>query len=285
MIRTAARIFVVGSVLGGGILGGSVLARQDSTQSQQSSVAKSQQAAPAKAQKASAAKVPQGASSKVAQGSATKSGNAMLQTKKDRASYALGMNFGSGLKAQSSELDSAMVLRGLKDVLAGKTLLTQDQERAALAELQADMQKQTEAKMQQLGEANQKEGESFLAANKTKAGVVTLASGLQYKILKEGTGPKPSASDTVVCNYRGTLVNGKEFDSSYRHGQPASFPVGGVIRGWTEALQLMPVGSKWELFLPSDLAYGQRGAGPDIGPNATLIFEVELLSIQGKGGR
>jgi len=276
---------VVGSVLGGGILGGSVLARQDSTQSQQSSVAKSQQAAPAKAQKASAAKVPQGASSKVAQGSATKSGNAMLQTKKDRASYALGMNFGSGLKAQSSELDSAMVLRGLKDVLAGKTLLTQDQERAALAELQADMQKQTEAKMQQLGEANQKEGESFLAANKTKAGVVTLASGLQYKILKEGTGPKPSASDTVVCNYRGTLVNGKEFDSSYRHGQPASFPVGGVIRGWTEALQLMPVGSKWELFLPSDLAYGQRGAGPDIGPNATLIFEVELLSIQGKGGR
>jgi len=285
VIRTAARIFVVGSVLGGGILGGSVLARQDSTQSQQSSVAKSQQAAPAKAQKASAAKVPQGASSKVAQGSATKSGNAMLQTKKDRASYALGMNFGSGLKAQSSELDSAMVLRGLKDVLAGKTLLTQDQERAALAELQADMQKQTEAKMQQLGEANQKEGESFLAANKTKAGVVTLASGLQYKILKEGTGPKPSASDTVVCNYRGTLVNGKEFDSSYRHGQPASFPVGGVIRGWTEALQLMPVGSKWELFLPSDLAYGQRGAGPDIGPNATLIFEVELLSIQGKGGR
>ena len=276
---------MVGSVLGGGILGGSVLARQDSTQSQQSSVAKSQQAAPAKAQKASAAKVPQGASSKVAQGSATKSGNAMLQTKKDRASYALGMNFGSGLKAQSSELDSAMVLRGLKDVLAGKTLLTQDQERAALAELQADMQKQTEAKMQQLGEANQKEGESFLAANKTKAGVVTLASGLQYKILKEGTGPKPSASDTVVCNYRGTLVNGKEFDSSYRHGQPASFPVGGVIRGWTEALQLMPVGSKWELFLPSDLAYGQRGAGPDIGPNATLIFEVELLSIQGKGGR
>lgn len=276
---------MVGSVLGGGILGGSVLARQDSTRLQQSSVAKSQQAAPAKAQKASAANVPQGDSSKVAQGSATKSGNAMLQTKKDRASYALGMNFGSGLKAQSSELDSAMVLRGLKDVLAGKTLLTQDQERAALAELQADMQKQTEAKMQQLGEANKKEGDAFLAANKTKAGVVTLASGLQYKILQEGTGPKPSASDTVVCNYRGTLVNGKEFDSSYRHGQPASFPVGGVIRGWTEALQLMPVGSKWELFLPSDLAYGQRGAGPDIGPNATLIFEVELLSIQGKGGR
>lgn len=285
VIRMAAKTFVVGAVLFEMMLSASALARQDSTQPQPSPATKSRQATPADVQKAPTAKTQQGTSSKAAQGSATNSANAVLQTKKDRASYALGMNFGSGLKAQSAELDSAMVLRGLKDVLAGKTLLTQDQERAALAELQADMQKQTEAKMQQLGEANKKEGDAFLAANKTKAGVVTLASGLQYKILQEGTGPKPSASDTVVCNYRGTLVNGKEFDSSYRHGQPASFPVGGVIRGWTEALQLMPVGSKWELFLPPDLAYGQRGAGPDIGPNATLIFEVELLSIQGKGGR
>jgi FKBP-type peptidyl-prolyl cis-trans isomerase FklB len=112
--------------------------------------------------------------------------------------------------------------------------------------------------------------------------VVTLPSGLQYKILKEGSGPKPSATDSVSCNYRGTLINGTEFDSSYKRGQPATFQVGGVIKGWTEALQLMPVGSKWQLFIPSDLAYGQRGAGADIGPNATLIFEVELLSIQGK---
>lgn len=113
--------------------------------------------------------------------------------------------------------------------------------------------------------------------------MVTLPSGLQYKVLKEGTGPKPSASDSVVCNYQGTLINGTEFDSSYKRGQPATFPVSGVIKGWTEALQLMPVGSKWQLFIPPNLAYGERGAGADIGPNATLIFEVELMSIQGKG--
>ncbi|HMC32030.1 MAG TPA: FKBP-type peptidyl-prolyl cis-trans isomerase, partial [Candidatus Angelobacter sp.] len=131
-------------------------------------------------------------------------------------------------------------------------------------------------------ENNKKEGDAFLAANKTKPGVVTLPSGLQYKIVKAGTGPKPAATDTVVCNYRGTLIDGKEFDSSYKRGEPATFPVSGVIKGWTEALQLMPVGSKWELYIPPDLAYGARGAGADIGPNATLLFEVELLSIQGK---
>ncbi|PYY03418.1 MAG: hypothetical protein DMG64_08020 [Acidobacteria bacterium] len=124
---------------------------------------------------------------------------------------------------------------------------------------------------------------AFLAANKSKEGVVTLPSGLQYKVLKEGTGPKPSATDSVACNYRGTLINGTEFDSSYKRGQPATFAVNGVIKGWTEALQLMPVGSKWQLFIPADLAYGERGAGADIGPNSTLIFEVELLSIQAKG--
>jgi FKBP-type peptidyl-prolyl cis-trans isomerase FklB len=136
--------------------------------------------------------------------------------------------------------------------------------------------------MQEAGAANKKEGETFLAGNKAKPGIVTLPSGLEYKIEKEGTGPKPTASDSVVCNYRGTLIDGKEFDSSYKRGQPATFPVSGVIKGWTEALQLMPVGSKWQLFVPSDLAYGDRGAGPDIGPGATLVFEVELLSIQEK---
>jgi FKBP-type peptidyl-prolyl cis-trans isomerase FklB len=114
---------------------------------------------------------------------------------------------------------------------------------------------------------------------------VALPDGLQYKILKEGTGPKPTATDTVVCNYRGTLIDGTEFDSSYKRGQPATFPVSGVIKGWTEAVQLMPVGSKWQVFLPADLAYGNRGAGQDIGPNATLIFEVELLSIQNKAAQ
>jgi FKBP-type peptidyl-prolyl cis-trans isomerase FklB len=136
--------------------------------------------------------------------------------------------------------------------------------------------------MQQAGEANKKDGEAFLAANKSKDGVVTLPSGLQYKILTQGTGPKPAASDSVVCNYRGTLLDGTEFDSSYKRGEPATFPVSGVIKGWTEALQLMPVGSKWQLFVPSDLAYGDRAPGPEIGPGSTLIFEVELLSIQDK---
>src|SRR6201996_6499938 len=133
-----------------------------------------------------------------------------------------------------------------------------------------------------MAETNKKDGAAFLAANATKEGVVTLPSGLQYKILTAGTGPKPTASDSVVCNYRGTLLDNTEFDSSYKRGQPATFAVGQVIKGWTEALQLMPVGSKWQLFIPKDLAYGERGQGPDIGPNATLIFEVELLSIQGK---
>ena len=181
------------------------------------------------------------------------------------------------------DVDPDILLQGLKDALAGgKSLLTDDEAKAALTALQADVSKRQQEQMQVAGEANKKEGEAFLAANKTKEGVVTLPSGLQYKILKQGTGPKPTASDSVVCNYRGTLINGTEFDSSYKRGQPATFPVGQVIKGWTEALQLMPVGSKWQLFIPSEMAYGPRGPGADIGPNATLIFEVELLSIQGK---
>jgi FKBP-type peptidyl-prolyl cis-trans isomerase FklB len=207
-----------------------------------------------------------------------------LATQKEKASYAIGMNIGKSLQKDSVEIDANSLLRGLKDGLAGsKPLLTDDEAKAALTALQNDVRKTQEVKMQVAGEANKKEGEAFLAANKTKEGVVTLPSGLQYKILKEGTGPKPTASDSVVCNYRGTLLNNTEFDSSYKRGEPATFPVGQVIHGWTEALQLMPVGSKWQLFIPSDLAYGPRGAGGDIGPNATLIFEVELLSIQGKG--
>lgn len=210
-------------------------------------------------------------------------GASALQTQKEKASYALGMNIASGLKKQLVDVDPDSLARGLKDELAGgKTLLTVEEAQAALTELQNEVRKKQEEEMQRVGEANMKQGADFLAANRTKERVVTLASGLQYKILTAGTGPKPSASDTVVCNYRGTLIDGTEFDSSYKRGQPASFPVGGVIRGWTEALQLMPVGSKWQLFVPSDLAYGPRGAGGVIGPNATLIFEVELLSIKGK---
>jgi FKBP-type peptidyl-prolyl cis-trans isomerase FklB len=210
-----------------------------------------------------------------------------LTTRKQKFSYALGMNIGTGLganlKKQSVDADPALVSQGLKDVLAGtKTRLTEDEAKAVLNEVQAEVRKQQQEKAQQAGAANKTEGEAFLAANKGKEGVVTLPSGLQYKILTAGTGPKPTAADTVVCNYRGTLINGTEFDSSIKRGQPATFGVSQVIKGWTEALQLMPVGSKWQLFIPSSLAYAERGAGADIGPDATLIFEVELISIQDK---
>ena len=207
-----------------------------------------------------------------------------LTTQQDKVSYAIGMSMAKSVQRQSLEVEPDIVAKGLKDVLTGgKPLLSDEEAQATLTTLQNDMRAKQQEKAQQLGLTNKKEGEEFLAANKGKEGVVALPSGLQYKILKEGTGPKPAATDSVVCNYRGTLINGTEFDSSYKRGQPATFPVNGVIKGWTEALQLMPVGSKWQLFIPSDLAYGQRGAGADIGPNATLIFEVELLSIQGKG--
>jgi FKBP-type peptidyl-prolyl cis-trans isomerase len=207
----------------------------------------------------------------------------VLTTQKDKFSYALGMNLGTNLHKQSVPVDPNILLRGLKDALAGgKTALTEEQARAALMEVQNEMRKKQQAEMQAAGEANKKEGDAFLAANKAKEGVVTLPSGLQYKILTQGTGPKPTATDSVVCNYRGTLINGTEFDSSYKRGEPATFPVSGVFKGWTEALQLMPVGSKWQLFVPSDLAYGERSPGPEIAPDSTLIFEVELLSIQSK---
>lgn len=202
---------------------------------------------------------------------------------KQKESYALGMNLAHRLKDQPVDLDKDALVQGFKDELTGvKTQLTDAEAGVELQKLASVAQANAQKKEQEAGEANMKEGEAFLAANKTKEGVVVLPSGLQYKIEKQGTGPKPAASDTVVCNYRGTFINGTEFDSSYKRGQPATFPVGGVIKGWTEALQLMPVGSKWELFIPSDLAYGARGAGGVIGPNATLIFEVELLSIKAK---
>jgi FKBP-type peptidyl-prolyl cis-trans isomerase FklB len=206
-----------------------------------------------------------------------------LKTQKEKFSYALGMKMGANLHRQDVPVDPNILARGLKDGLAGsKTLLTDEEAQAAITAVQNDLRQKQQAKMQAEGAANKKEGDAFLSANKAKDGVVTLPSGLEYKILKEGSGPKPAASDSVVCNYRGTLINGTEFDSSYKRGQPATFPVTGVIKGWTEALQLMPVGSKWQLFIPADLAYGERGPAPEIGPNATLVFEVELLSIQDK---
>jgi FKBP-type peptidyl-prolyl cis-trans isomerase FklB len=202
-----------------------------------------------------------------------------LKTDKDKISYAIGVNIGKSMHKDTVDIDSAIFARGMKDALAGgKLLLTDDEMRIALTKLQNDLRaKQEEAMLKA-----KKVGDDFLAQNKTKEGVVALPDGLQYKILKAGTGPKPTATDSVVCNYRGTLLDGTEFDSSYKRGQPATLPISGVIKGWTEAMQLMPVGSKWQLFIPPDLAYGNRAPSPDIGPNATLIFEVELLSIQPK---
>ena len=174
------------------------------------------------------------------------------------------------------------MLQGIQDALAnGKVLLTDDQIKTVMTDLQTQVRQKQEEKRLAAAENNKKDGAAFLAANATKEGVVTLPSGLQYKVLVAGTGPKPTATDSVVCNYRGTLLDGTEFDSSYKRGQTATFPVTGVIKGWTEALQLMPTGSKWQLFIPSDLAYGERGREP-IGPNATLLFELELVSIQPK---
>lgn len=257
----------------GAILLGNAVAQTSATPSQ---------TPPAKKPAAPAAKSTSSAAKKT--GTATKQGVTTLTTTKEKASYAIGMNLGGGLHRQSVDVDSAALIQGLKDALAGgKTLLTDDEARAALMKLQGEMQAKMQAKAAQEGEANKKEGDAFLAANKGKEGIVTLPSGLEYKIIKEGAGPKPTAADSVVCNYKGTLINGNEFDSSYKRGEPATFPVTGVIKGWTEALQLMPVGSKWQLFIPSDLAYGARGTpGGPIGPNATLIFEVELVSIKEK---
>jgi FKBP-type peptidyl-prolyl cis-trans isomerase FklB len=207
----------------------------------------------------------------------------VLKSQKDKISYVIGMDIGSNFKKQSIAIDPDILMRGIKDSLSGaKSLLTEQEVRDVTTAFQKEMMAKQEELNKKLGEKNKKEGEVFLAENKKKEGVKTLPSGLQYKVIKAGTGKKPKLTDTVTTHYRGTLIDGTEFDSSFRRGQPASFPVNGVIPGWTEALQLMEEGAKWQLVVPSNLAYGDRGAGGQIGPNATLIFEVELISIQQK---
>lgn len=215
-----------------------------------------------------------------------------LNTQTEKASYALGLDLGNQLRKQAIEVDPSLFYRGLKDSLSGaKSLLTDQQVKDAIAELQAEMKKReygrrmgieednAEAKL--LAAYNKKTGDAFLAGNKDKEGVVTLPSGLQYKVLKTGEGRKPTEADMVVCQYRGWLLEGTEFDSSYKRQQPVTFAVKGVIPGWREALKLMPVGSKWALFVPPDLAYGEKGAGAGvIGPNATVKVELELVAIQ-----
>ena len=258
---------------------GTMLAGSASAQTQQTPAAK-----PSTSSATPAAKTP---AKKTTAAAPAKKTTAPLTTRKDKFSYALGMSFGAGLannlKRQAVEADPKLVIQGFNDGLTGaKAQLTEKEAQQVLQEVQMEVQKKKQEEAEKASSTNKAEGQAFLAANKSKVGVVTTASGLQYKVLTQGTGPKPTADDSVVCNYKGTLINGTEFDSSYKRGEPATFPVGQVIKGWTEALQLMQVGSKYQLFIPSELAYGERGAGAEIGPNATLIFEVELLSIKPK---
>ncbi|MGC2672041.1 MAG: FKBP-type peptidyl-prolyl cis-trans isomerase [Candidatus Acidiferrum sp.] len=246
--------------------------------------AQAQQTPPPSAPKSPAATSTKPPAAKPRSSAAKKPTALALTTQKDKASYAIGLNIGRSMRKDDVDIDPNILLRGMKDGLAdAKPLLTDDEAKATMVALQADLRAKHEAKVELEAATNKKEGDAFLAENKTKEGVVTLPSGLQYKVLVEGTGPKPTATDTVVCNYKGMLLDNTEFDSSYKRGEPATFPVTGIIKGWTEALELMPVGSKWQLFIPPDLAYGARGgAGGGIGPNATLVFEVELMSIKPK---
>ena len=199
-----------------------------------------------------------------------------LKDQKDKASYAIGLNVGMNFSRQKVALNPDAFATGLKDGLAGKRQMTEAEVRDTMTAFQKDL----ENKQKTAAENNMKEGEKFLTENKKKDGVKTTPSGLQYKVVKEGTGEQPKATDTVTVNYRGTLIDGTEFDSSYKRGEPATFPLSAVIRGWTEGLQLMKVGSKYQLFVPSNLAYGDRAVGPDITPNSTLIFDVELLGVK-----
>lgn len=199
-----------------------------------------------------------------------------LKDQKDKVSYSIGMQIGFNLGRQKVDINPDILAAGIKDALANKPQLTPDQVKDVMAQFEKDM----EQKQKELGEKNKTEGAKFLEENKKKPDVKTTASGLQYKLIKDGTGAQPKATDMVTVNYRGTLIDGTEFDSSYKRGQPATFPVNGVIKGWTEALQLMKAGSKYQLFIPANLAYGERAMGPDIGPNSTLIFEVELQEVK-----
>ena len=204
-----------------------------------------------------------------------------LKTQVQKASYGIGMNIGKNLKEQFPEVDVNAMAMGLKDAIDGANPAVSDSEMAVVMKaFQEEMMKQRTEKSAVMSQKNKKEGEEFLAANKKKEGVITLPSGLQYKVIKDAQGPKPTPKDTIVCNYKGSLIGGKEFDSSYKRGEPATFVLGQVIPGWVEGLQLMSVGSKYEFYIPSNLAYGERGAGADIGPDATLIFEIELLKIK-----
>lgn len=206
--------------------------------------------------------------------------SAALSTLEQKSAYALGMKIGSDLKEKEVKLDSDAFMKGLKDGLGGvKPALSDEDMQQALMEFSRQMQAQQLAKLKAVAEKNLSEGQAFLAANKSKPGVKTTASGLQYKVLAAGKGPMPKAGEAVMVNYRGRLIDGSVFDDSFQRGQPAVFELEGIIKGWQEALQMMKEGDRWEIYIPSELAFGPQGAGPQIGPNAVLVFEVELIKV------
>jgi len=206
-----------------------------------------------------------------------------LKTEKEKISYAIGMSIGSDMQRQELDLDVKLLADGLSAAYADQeTLLSQEDMVKTLVAFQQKKQAELQAKAAEIGDKNKAAGQKFMGENATKEGVKTTASGLQYEVLTEGRGATPTADDKVTVNYRGTLVDGTEFDSSYKRGEPVSFPVNGVIAGWTEALQLMKEGDKFRLVIPENLAYGERGAGQLIGPGSTLVFEVELIKVEKK---
>ncbi len=240
--------------------------------SAQQAPAKAPAAPPAKAPAAAPAPSPAGQAPTLAPG---------FKTQKEKVSYAIGMEMGKGVKAQGLDVDPNILVKGLNDALSdAKPQMSEEELRQVITALQQEMRQKQMQAQEAAATENKTKGEAFLAANAKKDGVVALPDGLQYKILTAGQGKKPAETDTVLCNYKGTFLDGTEFDSSAKAGKPVPFEVKNVIAGFKEVLQLMPVGSKWQVFVPSSLAYGERGAGGVIGPNATLIFEVELVSIQ-----
>jgi FKBP-type peptidyl-prolyl cis-trans isomerase FklB len=204
-----------------------------------------------------------------------------LTLQKDRESYSIGFQVGTSIKNDGVEIDLDLLMQGLKDAIEGtQPRLSQEEMTRLITDLRKVTREAQQKKIQELGVKNLKEGEAFLAENQKKEGVKTTGSGLQYRILKEGDGPLPKATDTVSVHYKGSFIDGKEFHSSYERGTPEKFQVSGVIKGWTEALQLMKVGSKWQIFVPPELAYGQSSPGARIPPNSALVFEIDLLSIE-----
>jgi FKBP-type peptidyl-prolyl cis-trans isomerase FklB len=233
-----------------------------------------------KPQAAQPAKPQTGAAAQAPAAQPAQPGRPKPEALQDKASYIIGFNLGKNLKTQDVPCSQDQIIQGLRDGLAGAAPLLSEQEiEATMQEFQQQVTSQQEAKRKADGEKNLKESQAFLDQNKTRKEIKTTASGLQYEVLKEGSGASPKPTDQVTVNYKGTLPNGKVFDSSYDRGEPVTFPVNGVIPGWVEALQLMKPGAKYKIYLPAALAYGERGAGPEIGPNQALVFEVELISV------